>query len=94
MKSFAPRRIPIRSTFFLEDCALNASKTSYPATTYRLRLSGERKERRHASSNKSSRPKTALFFPGMTAWCRISGDVGLFAFTNNPQAKESKESEC
>ncbi|KAF7911709.1 hypothetical protein EAE99_011040 [Botrytis elliptica] len=64
MKCFAPRRIPSRSTFFLEDCALNPNKTLYPATTYRLRLSGEIKERRYASTNKSSRPKTALFFPG------------------------------
>ncbi|KAF7860324.1 hypothetical protein EAF04_008451 [Stromatinia cepivora] len=64
MKCFAPRRISIRPASFLEDCALNTNRTACPATTYRLRVSRERRERRYTSSNKSSRPKTALFFPG------------------------------
>ncbi|QSZ32495.1 hypothetical protein DSL72_002073 [Monilinia vaccinii-corymbosi] len=54
----------MRPGSFLEDCASKTSKTCCPATTYRLRASGSGNERHYASSAKSSRPKTALFFPG------------------------------
>ena len=95
MKRFAtglpkPCSFPMRGFRRIED-AVNGN-TFPPRPTYQAQFSGTRHNVRHSSS-KSSRPRTALFFPGTVLSLHVYIEFGLgsVASADNNQARESRE---